>query len=126
MDVRFELFVDDASRSVAFYRDVLGFVEQQGYGNYHPMKRGSVVIGIGEQRDLAGHHYFQPDIQGSRKGLGVEIVLDVQDVAAEYECIQKAGYAIDEQLKAQEWGLTDFRLVDPDGYYLRITSGASG
>ena len=55
MDVRFELFVDDASRSVAFYRDVLGFVEQQGYGNYHPMKRSSVVIGIGEQHDVAGH-----------------------------------------------------------------------
>jgi hypothetical protein len=28
-----------------------------------------------------------------------------------------------EPLKGQRWGRRDFRLVDPDGYYLRITPG---
>jgi lactoylglutathione lyase len=25
-------------------------------------------------------------------------------------------------LKTQDWGLRDFRVLDPDGYYLRITT----
>ncbi|WP_366663858.1 hypothetical protein [Geobacillus subterraneus] len=29
---------------------------------------------------------------------------------------------LESELKQQEWGMTDFRLTDPDGYYLRITS----
>ncbi len=27
-----------------------------------------------------------------------------------------------EPLLVRPWGLTDFRVADPDGYYLRITS----
>jgi hypothetical protein len=30
---------------------------------------------------------------------------------------------ISESLELRSWGLHDFRLVDPDGYYLRITHG---
>jgi hypothetical protein len=26
-------------------------------------------------------------------------------------------------LREQPWGLHDFRLADPDGYYLRVTHG---
>ena len=33
--------------------------------------------------------------------------------------------AISEELRLQPWGLHDFRLADPDGYYLRITHGDS-
>jgi hypothetical protein len=25
-------------------------------------------------------------------------------------------------LAARSWGQTDFRLIDPDGYYVRVTS----
>jgi hypothetical protein len=35
MDARFELFVDNIERSMAFYRDVLKFEEEPNYGNYH-------------------------------------------------------------------------------------------
>jgi uncharacterized glyoxalase superfamily protein PhnB len=27
-----------------------------------------------------------------------------------------------EPLAARPWGQTDFRLIDPDGYYVRVTS----
>jgi hypothetical protein len=27
-----------------------------------------------------------------------------------------------EPLSARPWGQTDFRLIDPDGYYIRVTS----
>jgi hypothetical protein len=28
---------------------------------------------------------------------------------------------MEEDLQPRPWGLEDFRLVDPDGYYLRVT-----
>jgi hypothetical protein len=30
-----------------------------------------------------------------------------------------------EDLQERPWGLTDFRILDPAGYYLRITGRAS-
>jgi lactoylglutathione lyase len=53
---------------------------------------------------------------------GVEIVLEVDDVAAAHERVLAAGYPVEQDLQRRSWGLTDFRLHDPAGYYLRITS----
>ena len=36
-----------------------------------------------------------------------------------------AGIELAEDLQEREWGLTDFRMRDPDGYYLRITDRRS-
>lgn len=55
---------------------------------------------------------------------GVEIVIEVEDVSAEFEHVQAMGWPLVEGLQARAWGLTDFRLLDPDGYFLRITSAA--
>jgi uncharacterized glyoxalase superfamily protein PhnB len=48
-------------------------------------------------------------------------VLEVEDLDALYERVRASGYAIHETLVMRPWGLRDFRLVDPDGYYLRVT-----
>jgi lactoylglutathione lyase len=49
----------------------------------------------------------------------VEIVLDVPDAAL--EAVERAGHELVEPLSDRPWGLRDFRVTDPDGYYLRIT-----
>ena len=41
--------------------------------------RDSVIIGLGIQTELSDHHYFRPEVLNTRKGLGVEIVLEVDD-----------------------------------------------
>jgi lactoylglutathione lyase len=33
-----------------------------------------------------------------------------------------SGYTVFEPPQQRSWGLRDFRIVDPDGYYLRVTS----
>jgi hypothetical protein len=33
-----------------------------------------------------------------------------------------AGWPLEEDLQDRPWGLTDFRILDPGGYYLRITN----
>jgi lactoylglutathione lyase len=55
---------------------------------------------------------------------GVELVLEVDDVVDERDRVAGAGWPIKEDLQDRPWGLTDFRILDPAGYYLRITNRA--
>lgn len=48
----------------------------------------------------------------------------VDDVGAERDRVVSAGFTLADDLADQAWGLTDFRLTDPDGYYWRFTSRA--
>ena len=52
---------------------------------------------------------------------GVELVLEVDDVHAERDRVLDAGWPLAEDLTIRPWGLTDFRLLDPVGYYWRVT-----
>lgn len=57
-----------------------------------------------------------------RPPAGTEIVFEVGDLYAERDRILAAGYELAEDLTARSWGLTELRLLDPDGYYLRLTT----
>lgn len=123
MRLRMELFVGDMDRSVSFYRDALGFELTRREEGYASIRRGDVVLGIGPIAKLPveGGYFTQPRLAQDR-GLGVEIVLEVEDVVAEHERVVATGWPIVERLQDRPWGLTDFRITDPDGYYLRVTN----
>lgn len=123
MSLRLELFVADLEKSSDFYTNVLGFERLKGGPNYVPVQSGAVVIGLGPAKGLPKRHHFNPEVQTDRRGLGAEIVLEVDDVASLFKKVEATGYqGIVSPLRKQVWGLTDFRVIDPDGYYLRITS----
>jgi catechol 2,3-dioxygenase-like lactoylglutathione lyase family enzyme len=123
-----ELFVEDMDASVSFYRDLLGFRVQRRAEDYASLCRGVVVLGLGPVATLPeqakGQGFTRQRLTGD-KGAGVEIVLELDDLdtlQALYErCRLRA--AISEPLQLRPWGLYDFRLTDPDGYYLRLTHG---
>jgi lactoylglutathione lyase len=122
-----ELFVEDLDVSVAFYTGVLGFRVDRRSEDYVSMRRGTVVLGLGPAAKLpeGDGPGFTRQRLAAGKGAGVEIVLeldDVEQVAALHErCRARA--AVAESLQPRPWGLQDFRIVDPDGYYLRVTHG---
>jgi lactoylglutathione lyase len=122
MDLRLELFVDDVARSVAFYTHALGFAVERASPDYVALCRGGVVLGIGPVTRVASNHYFSPEVSNNRRGLGAEIVLVVDDVAAAEAHARASGASLVAPLTKQRWGQTDFRLADPDGYFLRVTS----
>jgi uncharacterized glyoxalase superfamily protein PhnB len=63
--------------------------------------------------------YFKRFPKNTVRGYGVEIVIMVDDINAYYEKVK--GFAnIVEPLVLQPWGIKDFRIADPFGYYLRI------
>ncbi len=128
MRLRLELFVDDLDTSVAFYTDLLGFTVLRRSDDYISLRRGLVVLGLGPISKLPEH----PDGPGfsrqrlaTGRGAGVEIVLELDSLeqltALHDQC--QARSAVTEPLRSRPWGLQDFRVVDPDGYYLRLTHG---
>jgi lactoylglutathione lyase len=125
--LRFELFVEDVERSVAFYGAVLGLRPAAGYDpqGYVPVSAGAVRIGLQRRTALSADHHFRPSHFAGPRGVGVEIVVEVDDVDAAFTQAREAavnrGGRV-EPLATRPWGQTDFRLIDPDGYYVRVTS----
>lgn len=122
MTLRLELFVADISASRDFYARVLNFTAgaQQADG-YTPLRNGAVKLALNRISSLPETHPVQ--VKGEeRPGRGIEIVLEVDDIHALYAHVCVQGWPISSPLQQQPWGLTDFRLVDPDGYYVRLTS----
>lgn len=122
--LRLELFTSDIEQSVNFYKNILNFsIEGDSINqSYQQVIRGSVILGIGPEAKLPEDHFLKLKESDSRRGIGVEIVLEVDDVLAAYQRVKQSDYPIHAELQDRPWGLTDFRLIDPDGYYVRVTS----
>ena len=126
--LRLELFALDMEASIAFYTRVLAFeLARHEPGDYASLRLGGVVLGIGPVAKLPEEGgYFGREIAALRRGLGVEIVIEVDDVDGWHERVAASGHPILEPLRDRPWGLRDFRISDPDGYYLRVTSRPAG
>src|SRR5918995_4546429 len=79
--LRLELFALDMEASIAFYTSVLAFeLARHEPGDYASLRLGGVVLGIGPVAKLPEEGgYFGRDIATLRRGLGVEIVIEVDD-----------------------------------------------
>lgn len=119
--LRCELFVTDLEASAAFYRDVLGFEAAGAETDGHlPLALGAIRLSLQPADTLSSDHHLA--VRGDeRRGVGVELVLEVGDLGTSYERVVASGYAHVEPLVLRAWGVRDFRVVDPDGYYLRVT-----
>lgn len=122
MTLRFEIFHDDLDAIVDFYERVLAFRlvrERSQPGAYVSLQRGGVRVGAA-MRGVSGASAAR------RPPIGVELVLEVDDVRSERDRIMGADWPIAEELQERPWGLEDFRILDPAGYYLRITNRTGG
>jgi lactoylglutathione lyase len=121
MTLRCEIFPSDLDAAVDFYTRVLRFSVTKDQ-RHHPsayvsMQRGAVKVGAARRT--------VPDALPARlPPTGAELVLEVDDVAGERDLVVAAGWPLEQDLQDRTWGLTDFRVIDPAGYYLRITSRA--
>jgi catechol 2,3-dioxygenase-like lactoylglutathione lyase family enzyme len=121
--LRCELFPADLDEAVRFYVDVLGFAvvrdERRSPSPYVALERGRVALGLAQRPAVSDRAPRRPPV-------GVELVLEVDDLAADRARVTAAGWPLVEDLTHQPWGLTDFRLLDPDGYYWRLTTPGRG
>ena len=119
MSKRFEIFTADLDSVVAFYTQALAFTlvrdERTAQVGYVALDRDGVHIG-------AAHRDDPVDRSARRPPTGIELVLEVDDLDAEHDRVVASGWPIEEPLQDRPCGLTDFRILDPAGHYLRITN----
>jgi hypothetical protein len=76
----------------------------------------------------ASGHVFSGKMTGSGQGVGIEIgvvVADLDKSFAAAQQFQSKGWPISTGIVRRPWGVRDFRVVAPDGYYFRFTEGHS-
>ena len=110
--------VGDLAKSLAWYRDVLGFAveerwEQEGKLMGVSLRAGSVLFMVGQDDWKKG--------RDRKKGQGFRLYCTTtQNVDALAKGIEARGGKIDEGPRDQPWGSRDFSMTDPDGFKLTI------
>jgi predicted enzyme related to lactoylglutathione lyase len=90
------LTVGDLDASLAFYRDVLGFVVEQTWDE------GGKVVGVSLRAGNVAFWLGQDDWKKGR--------------------IQSKGGRLDQGPTDQDWGVRDISLTDPDGFKITIAN----
>jgi hypothetical protein len=119
---KFELATTDPSRDTAFYSK-LGFsvVAKTSYG-YVTLKSGPVVIALSPVARIDSHDTASLS-KLRRPPVGVEIVLyTTENLDEKHARLRSLGLKPGD-IRLQPWGVRDFRIIDPGGYYIRISEG---
>jgi lactoylglutathione lyase len=120
--LRIEIFPADLQGMIDFYTDVLQFTLLKREGTYAYLNRDGIFLGAIETTTTE-----TPDeMNWRRPPKGVELVIEVDNLVQQRDAIVGKGWGLEDDIKLQPWGLEDFRLIDPDGYYIRITTHSPG
>ncbi|WP_194922272.1 GNAT family N-acetyltransferase [Catenulispora rubra] len=117
--LRVEVFVADLDAFVDFYTRVLGFTLSD---DRRATASPYAAVALGTARIGAVRSWGDLELAVRSIPSGAELVLEVDDVETAHHRATESGWPIADGLTEQPWGLRDFRLFDPDGYYLRVTS----
>ena len=118
------LTVENLRASLAWYRDVVGFhvdreIERDGTLRAVALKAGAVRILLNQDDFAKG----RDRIKGQGLSLMFTTAQSVDDVAAR---IRERGGTLESEPADMPWGARVFRLRDPDGYALVISSERAG
>lgn len=114
------LTVKDVEKSLAWYRDVVGFTVDQRYEREGVL--GAVALKAGDVRLLINQDDGAKGwdrVKGEGLSLYLSTVQDVDELAAG---IERRGGTLESQPADMPWGARVFRLEDPDGFALAIAS----
>ena len=113
--------VSDLGASIAWYRDVMGFVVAREIE--HEGQRVGAMISAGSVQFMLGQDDFAKG-RDRQKGIGFRLYCvsdqDIDELAAG---IKARGGTLDQEPTDQPWGARDLAVSDPDGFKITISSG---
>ena len=114
------LTVNDLQRSLAWYRDVVGFTvdrehEREGRLRAVSLRAGAVRILIGQDDGARG----MERVKGEGFSMLLTTAQDIDELAAG---ITARGGTLESEPADMPWGPRMFRLRDPDGFRFTISS----
>ncbi len=114
------LTVNDIEASVAFYRDLMGFVVTNTIEHEGAVVGASIKAGVVEF--LLGQDDFKKG-RDRQKGVGCRIYcVTHQDIDELAETMKARGCTLDHEPVDQPWGTRDFAVCDPDGFMISIST----
>ncbi|MEI3612119.1 VOC family protein [Pseudogracilibacillus sp. SO30301A] len=119
---RVELYVDDIEKSLDFYENIIGLElygrnDRCGRFNYDCFS-----LLLTAKTTLEDKHYFLTKAKTEQKGNGFELIIVVDKLEDVYERCQKNHIIPEVDIETYPWAMRGFKIADPDGYFLRITS----
>jgi uncharacterized glyoxalase superfamily protein PhnB len=112
------LTVNDIQKSIAWYRDIVGFIVAEEW--QHEGKLSGAVLRAGTMEILLGQDDFAKG-RDRQKGLGMRIYCKTeQDIDQLAATIISRGGTLEHGPKDQSWGVRDLALIDPDGFRMSI------
>jgi YD repeat-containing protein len=112
--------VNDLEKSLAWYRDVLGFSVEQTWDD------AGKVVGVSLRAGDVSFMIGQDDWKKGRdrkKGEGFRMFcLTRKSVDALADRIEAKGGKLDQGPRDQSWGVRDISLTDPDGFKITIAN----
>ncbi len=113
--------VGDVEKSVAWYRDVVGFIVHQEMR--HEGELRGAVMRAGTVRVLLAQDDFQKG-RDRAKGVGFRLYCaTAQGVDGVAAAVKARGGVLDQEPTDQPWGARDFSIADPDGFKISISTG---
>ena len=122
------LAVSDVERSVAFYRDSIGFEVEALYDDppYATLALAGARLSLAEQghaaEDRPGVEMVAPN---DPTRTNVVLVVEVDDAQAEYERLLGLDVRFLAEPYEPPWGGCRFFCIDPDGYLVEIEQPAA-
>lgn len=114
------LTVNDLSASIAWYRDILGFIVAEEIKNDGKLiaarlRAGSIDLLLGQDDFAKG--------RDRQKGVALRFYFvtgqDVDQLAAN---VRERGGQFAHEPRDEPWGARDFAVVDPDGFQISIST----
>src|SRR5699024_8959544 len=109
LSARMLLRPSDLAASQHFYRDVLGLAVAREFGD---LAQPGMVFFMGNSLlEVSG-------ADGDARREGLQLWMQVRDVAAEHRRLVDAGATILREPRSEPWGLIEMWIADPDGVHI--------
>jgi catechol 2,3-dioxygenase-like lactoylglutathione lyase family enzyme len=108
-----QFLVDDLERSIAYYRDRLGFELDFRYESFYAsVSRDGLAIHLKHAPKLAA------DRAHRKQNEHLDAFVSVSGIQALFSELQTRGAAVIKPLEERPWACLDFYVEDPDNYIL--------
>ncbi|PGV58272.1 VOC family protein [Bacillus cereus] len=117
---RVQLNVHDIEKSLLFYEEIFGLKLYKRSMNAARFNHDQFSLLLANDSTLNANHYFYN--RKEMKGNGFELIIVVDRIEDVYERCKEKRCTIQEEIQTYPWEMRGFKVLDPDGYFLRITS----
>lgn len=116
-----EIYTQRLAEYTNFFTDVCGFDLVRSEKDFVEVRSLRAIIFLNASKQLSTGHPFRDKLPWHGMGLGVEIGIVISDISIAREAATHFADWTVTEIRNQDWGMSDFRVTTPEGYYIRLT-----